>query len=147
MAKAAKAKVIFDRSRPYGEIYGEFGGTVAKYEQGGFYFTEAGELVTELLTPAQKQRIEAAEGKAINPETPKPNEGVDIDNLNLTAWVKGEIEYPLPSVREAVKKRYSINLPGPADIAEYLAMEAGICSVDEIAPKHRADQRGLLKAA
>jgi hypothetical protein len=144
---AAAAKVVFDRSRPYGEIFGEHQGTPARYEQGGFYFTEAGELVRELLTPEQTKLLEEAKGKVVSPKTaPKP-EGVDVDDINLTAWGTGAIDYPFAAVREAVKRRYNIVGNGPSDTAEFLAMEANLFAVEDIALKHRADARGSLKAA
>lgn len=139
------AKVIFDRSKPFGHIFGDFQGSRAAFEQGGYYFDAAGELVEDLLTAAQREEIAKAK-KPINPKAPKAVDGVDVDDLNLTAWVKGEIDYPFPAVREAAKRRYSVLFNGPADLAEYLAMEANLVPVDEIAPKHRASAQGKLAA-
>lgn len=135
------ARVVFDRSKAFGTIYGEHGTPPARYEQGGYLFDDAGNLVESLLTSEQKAEIEKAGKKGVvNPKVVKVDQ-IDIDDLNLTGWVTGDIDYPVTAVREAVRKRYGVMIVKAGEIADYLAGEAQLVPADQVAVKFREPER------
>lgn len=117
-----------DKSKPHGIVTPPWEG--AHYEQNGFHFDAAGDIVKELITPDLTKRLENAAARAtaekaadaarkaafkkigLDPDDPdlavKAVEAAAAagtgggGDLDLVAWAKGEKAYPFAKVRGAL---------------------------------------------
>ena len=135
----------FDRSKAHGIVTPPEQG--AHFEQDGFYFTQEGELVEALMSPADKARVknvalqrEAArraedarlaflaengiaaddpdrEKKVIEAARTIAESGGGVD---LVAWAKGEKAYPFAKVRKAAEEKYSFTATDTRSLVEFM---------------------------
>lgn len=86
------AKLRLDKSRPHSHVRPSYRG--ASFEQGGYYFTQEGELVAELMSDQQRDALEALpdlgddEIPAAAP-APSPTDGRPLTFKELAAGYRG----------------------------------------------------------
>lgn len=153
---------VLDRTRPYGEVYGEHADQV-KYTQPARKVQDwpydAHEILVErALTPKQRDMLAAmrkqAEEKAkaepapaeedeVETEASADGEGADElepdapgvkddDGINLVLWLKGELKAKPTEVQKVLKARFGVNKPERTQQALYLVEEQRILPRDQV---------------
>ena len=60
------------------------------------------------------------------------------DDINLTAWLKGEANYQWFAIAKVIRERYQKNVSKAEDAVEFLVMDQKVVSADEVAGKFKA---------
>lgn len=141
-----------DKSRPFGAIHPPYKG--AFFEQDGYFFDHEGNVVAELLTPAQKAKLSAP----AKPKPPEPaaktggdkppvtgesddkeedgSEGGESNpnEVNLESWLKeGDKSQPFRVIQVAVKERYNKWCTSRVDLVTFLVVENKLIDAQEVA--------------
>lgn len=70
-----------------------------------------------------------------------PPASVSPDDINLEAWLRGEVNYPWFSITKAVRTRHNANISKQSDMVEFLVRDLKIVPEDQVG----ADLRQFLK--
>lgn len=152
MAPAPRLRM--DRSRPHGTIHGErLPGDVhqnSHYSQDGMFFDAGGFLLYDLIQDEKvkklaDQRIKklaaikpakaGADGADNDPGDTSPGDPSDV---NLDAWLRGEMSYDWHLITKLVRERYSQNISSKLAMVEFLVFDEKIIAEDQVAPDLRA---------
>jgi hypothetical protein len=146
--------MAFDRSKPYGQVFGDSQG--ASFEQGGLLYDGTGQVLTShpTYTAETVERALAEKSKRKRP-TPTADEPAPINaedpadttskktvigklpepdehgDLNLRLWAIGEQKSQWFKVRAAIKARYSKEV-ATADQARDFLMDEGVVTAAEL---------------
>src|ERR1700747_2493459 len=132
-----------DRLRYHSSEHGEFQNRV-RYWQDGLPFDASGELCTELCSAEQ---MAAADAKAPQPQMSDvgdrmpdpdlrlPTFVMNVDEVNLEQWAKGEARYVPAKVFAAIRERYNKSVTTFADAIEFLVNDAQLIPASQ-ASKH-----------
>lgn len=71
----------------------------------------------------------------------KPPAPTSPDDVNLEAWLRGEMTYPWFAITKAVRSRHNANISKQADMVDFLIRDLKVIPEDQLS----ADLRQLLK--
>lgn len=164
---ASAPKLRMDRSKPFATVHGErLPGDLHQnthFFQDSMPFDAAGLLIYDAIEdpkikaiadrklkkmPAAKPAAEG-DGDGADDDDPdngtggdtKPPASTSPDDVNLEAWLRGEMSYPWFSITKAVRERHSQNISKQADMVEFLVRDLKIIPEDQVG----ADLRQFLK--
>lgn len=137
-----------DRSRPFGEVYGDADHNV-KFTQKSlgiesWPYDAHGELIEAALD--KKQRDKLAERRAAFKPVPIEEtiedtveelheedlaaaaaaaaaRSAEFDEINFEMWLRGEVKYRPNDLQKAAQQRYGVNKPQMRELARYLVEE------------------------
>jgi len=165
-ASVPATKLRMDRSRAFSTIHGERPPgdrhQYAHFQQDGIHFDAHGlhidELIDDEKTRALVERRLKRQAKLAPKEdaadagdgdddeldpAPASGAGSDPSDVNLEAWLRGEVKYPWFSITKLVRERYSQNITKLVDMIEFLVEDEKIVPFNELDPEYAK----LLKPA
>lgn len=135
--------LTLDRTREAGTIHGDNDQHPgAFYEQDGFFFDNAGNLLEDLVTDAARARlderlrrdaaIEDARARfmeATGMDAEAASKVISAENLtvvadaevDLAAWAKGEKKYPFDRITAEIRARFNVGVTNKRQALEVLA--------------------------
>ena len=153
---AAEFLPKFDKTKDHGIVTPPERG--AHFEQGGYYFNQEGELVEEMLTPADRDRLKkealnreadraASEARAKfleengltadDPDLAKKviavaqAAGAPAENIDLVAWAKAEAVYPFAKVRKAAQDKHNFTATDARALVAFM-VDNNLVKEDEV---------------
>lgn len=151
-----------DRSRDHATVHGERPAddphVNVHFMQDGMPFDARGYLIYDLITEEKIKAIADRKLKKLKaspstadedtgapddktpddkPADDEPSPSADTADVNLEAWLRGEVSYPWFMVKKAVRDAHSTNIAKTADMVEFLVHDLKIIPREQVSPELR----------